>query len=401
MRKLDILVVASALFAGNTLFAQSWVIGPFVRPSEAPVIEPNQFYYFTDPITQEKTFWDAGHTFNPAATIAPNGDVAVIFRAEDTSGKDEIGGHISRLGLATSKDGLSFTVEGAPVLYPQNDDQKPNETPGGVEDPRIVVGPDGTYVMTYTQWARDRGEYTVGIATSKNLEDWTKLGPAFGKAENAKFDKLHYKSAGILTELHNGRLQAVRLHGKYWMYWGEGQIHLATSTDLIHWTPVVDAKTGLPRVVMGPRAAHFDSGFPEVGPPPVLTKKGIVLIYNGKNAGAAKPDTTASGNTDIAASKDVSAGPAAAAVGEQFAGDSTIGPGAYSVGEALFSSSDPGKLLGRTERPVLTPVWPYERHGQYTAGATFAEGLVPYQGQWLLYYGAADSVIGVASAQIR
>jgi beta-1,2-mannosidase len=401
MRRLDLLVLASALFAGTTLSAQSWVIGPFVRPSEAPVIQPNAFYYFTDPITQEKTFWDAGHVFNPGATTAPNGDVAVVFRAEDTSGKDQIGGHTSRLGLATSKDGLFFTVGGAPVLYPQNDDQKSNESPGGVEDPRIVIGPDGMYVMTYTQWARDRGEYTIGIATSKNLEDWTKVGPAFGKADNAKFDKLHYKSGGILTELHNGRLQAVRLHGKYWMYWGEIHIHLATSTDLIHWTPVVDAKTGLPQVVMSARAGHFDSGFPEVGPPPVLTKKGIVLIYNGKNSTAAKPGTAQGAlATDAAAPKDVG-GENTGAADEQFAGDSTIRPGAYSVGEALFSESDPGKLLGRTDRPVLTPVWPYERTGQYTAGATFAEGLVPFKGQWLLYYGAADSVIGVASTEVR
>ena len=72
MRNLDIFVLAAALFAGSSLSAQSWVIGPFMRPSEAPVIEPNKFYYFTDPITQEKTFWDAGHTFSPAATIAPN-----------------------------------------------------------------------------------------------------------------------------------------------------------------------------------------------------------------------------------------------------------------------------------------------------------------------------------------
>lgn len=400
MRILDVLVLASALFAGNTLSAQSWVLGPFVRPAEAPVIEPNKFYYFTDPITQEKTFWDSGHAFSPAATIAPNGDVAVVFRAEDTSGKDEIGSHTSRLGLATSKDGLSFTIEGAPVLYPQNDDQKPNESLGGVEDPRIVVGPDGMYVMTYTQRARDRGEYTVGIATSKNLEDWTKCGPAFAKSENSKFDTLHYKSAGILTELHNGRLQAVRLHGKYWMYWGEGRIHLATSTDLIHWTPVVDAKTGLPQVVMSARAGHFDSGFPEVGPPPVLTKKGIVLIYNGKNAGAQKPPTIGSSSTDPAAPKDASAMNGTVA-DDQFSGDPNIHPGAYSVGEALFSSSDPGKLIERTERPILTPVWPYERNGHYAAGATFAEGLVPYKGQWLLYYGAADSVIGAASAELR
>ena len=401
MRLLDVLVLASALFAGNTLSAQSWVIGPFVRPSETPVIQPNTFYYFTDPITQEKTFWDAGHAFSPAATIAPNGDVAVVFRAEGTSGKDQVGGPVSRLGLATSKDGLFFTIDGAPVLYPQNDDQKPNESPGGVEDPRIVIGPDGTYVMTYTQSAKDRGEYTIGIATSKNLQDWTKWGAAFGKADNAKFDMLHYKSAGILTELHNGRLQAVRLHGKYWMYWGEGQIHLATSTDLIHWTPIADAKTGLPQVVLSARAGHFDSGFPEVGPPPVLTKKGIVLIYNGKNSAAGKPGTQQGAlATDAAAPNDASAANPAAP-DAQFAADPNIRPGAYSVGEALFSASEPGKLLDRTEHPILTPVWPYERNGQYAVGATFGEGLVPYRGQWLLYYSAADSVIGVASTELR
>ncbi len=110
MRKLALLVVASVLLAGNILSAQSWGIGPFMRPSAAPVIEPNPSYYFTDPITQQRTFWAAGHTFNPAATIAPDGDVAVVFRAEDTSGSDAIGAHVSRLGLAITRDGLSFTV---------------------------------------------------------------------------------------------------------------------------------------------------------------------------------------------------------------------------------------------------------------------------------------------------
>lgn len=393
------LLLAAGILAANTLCAQSWVIGPFARPSEAPVIEPNPFYYFTDPITQQKTLWDALHTFNPAATIAPNGEIAVIFRAEDASGAAKIGEHTSRLGLATSKDGLFFTVEGAPVLYMQNDPQKVNEYPGGVEDPRIVVAPDGTYVMTYTQWARDRGQYTVGIATSKNLKDWTKWGPAFEHAGNGRYNKLLYKSAGILTELHNGRIQAVKLHGKYWMYWGEIQIHLATSTDLIHWTPVLDPATGLPRVVMSARAGHFDSGFPEVGPPPLLTKKGIVLIYNGKNSLAGSPDAKPSQAPNApAVTAATNAPPASDAA---LARDPTIRPGAYSVGEALFSASAPEKLLARTDHPVLTPVWPYERNGQYPAGTTFAEGLVAFQGQWLLYYGAADSVVGVATAEMR
>ncbi len=273
-----------------------------------------------------------------------------------------------------------------------NDEQKANEFPGGVEDPRIVIAPDGTYVMTYTQWARDQGHYTVGIATSNSLEVWKKWGPAFGEATDRQHHHLNYKSAGILTELHNGRLQAVRLHGKYWMYWGEIQVHLATSTDLIHWTPVLDTKTGLPQIVMSGRAGHFDSGFPEVGPPPLLTKKGIVLIYNGKNSDESTAD---------ARNSQVADAPKGNSVDAQRAGDSKIPPGAYSVGEALFSKSDPAKLLARTDRPVLTPVWPYERNGQYKSGTTFAEGLVPFHGKWLLYYRAADSVVGFVRSELR
>ena len=67
------------------------------------------------------------------------------------------------------------------------------------------------------------------------------------------------------------------------MYWGEGSIRLATSADLIHWTPVEDAQ-GDPIELLRPRAGHFDSTFPETGPPPVLTDAGIVVLYNGKNA---------------------------------------------------------------------------------------------------------------------
>jgi predicted GH43/DUF377 family glycosyl hydrolase len=151
---------------------------------------------------------------------------------------------------------------------------------------------------------------------------------------------------------------------------------------------------------MSARAGHFDSGFPEVGPPPLLTKKGIVLIYNGKNSMAgdltAKNSQVADGSaaTTPVDGKDTPPG------GADFAGDPMIRPGAYSVGEALFSSSDPGKLLARTDHPILSPVWPYERNGQYAFGTTFAEGLLAYQGTWLLYYGAADSVVGVARAEL-
>lgn len=342
-------------------FSQAWVIGPFTRPTSGnPVITPNPASSFDDPIRHAPVHWEALHTFNPAA-IVRNGKVYVLYRAEDDTGEMQIGMHTSRLGMAESSDGIHFTRSATPDFYPAEDAQKDREWPGGVEDPRIVESEDGMYVLTYTQW--NRKTYSVGIATSRDLTHWTKYGPAFAEAAHGKYADLKYKSAGIVTELRNGRLMAARIKGKYWMYWGEGVIRLAASTDLIHWAPVEDHQ-GKPVELLRPRAGHFDSSFPETGPPPVLTKAGIVVIYNGKNASDG--------------------------------GDSVLGTSAYAAGEALFSVDDPSHLLAQTDAPVLKPELPYEKTGQYAAGTTFAEGLVYFHDQWFLYYGCADSLVAVA-----
>jgi predicted GH43/DUF377 family glycosyl hydrolase len=342
---------------------QGWMLGPFVRATRGePVIVPDEKNVFLDPIRKKPVRWEASNTFNPAAIV--RGDsIDVLYRAEDNTGAKGIGGHTSRLGLASSTDGVFFTRYVEPVFYPADDTQKANEWPGGTEDPRIVASPDGTYVLTYTQW--NRKNYRVGIATSPDLLHWKKFGPAFADA-GPKYAQLRYKSAGIVTELHKGRPVAAKIHGKYWMYWGEKEIRLATSADLIHWTPVEDAQ-GKTVVVLAQRSGHFDSGFPEVGPPPLLTAKGILVIYNGKNGDG--PDR-----------------------------DTSIGAGAYSAGEALFSKDDPSKVLERSDKPVLQPEMPYEKTGQYAAGTTFAEGLVFYNSKWFLYYGCADSRVGVVMA---
>ena len=309
--------------------AQPWVIGPFTRPASGnPVITPNPASTFTDPILKAPVKWEALHTFNPAA-IVRDGKIYVLYRAEDNSGAMQIGMHTSRLGLAESEDGIHFTRRADPVFFPAKDSQKAREWPGGVEDPRIVEGEDGTYVLTYTQW--NRKTYSVGIATSTDLTHWTKHGPAFLTAAGGKYAHLKYKSAGIVTRLDKdkSRLIAAKIDGKYWMYWGEGAIHIATSDDLIHWTPVEDA-SGAPVELLRPRAGHFDSTFPETGPPPVLTDQGIVVLYNGKNA--------------------------------ETGGDPALGPNAYAAGEALFDAKDPKHLIEQTDAPVLKPELPYSPH---------------------------------------
>src|SRR5579862_6226187 len=321
-------VLAVALAGAQQTADHDWQIGPFTRPGTGnPVIAPNAVSVFDDPIRGGPVHWESLHTFNPAA-IVRNGRIDVLYRAEDNTGEMQIGMHTSRLGLAESEDGIHFTRRAAPVFYPAKDSQEEREWPGGVEDPRIVEAEDGTYVLTYTQW--NRKTYSVGIATSRDLEHWTKHGPAFLTAMGGKYANLMYKSAGVVTRLKDGRLIAAKVGGRYWMYWGEGSIRLATSDDAIHWTPV-EGTDGTPVELLRPRPGHFDSTFPETGPPPILTSAGIVVLYNGKNATEG--------------------------------GDPSMGPNAYAAGEALFDASNPAHLLEQTDKPELKPELPYEKTG--------------------------------------
>ena len=76
-------------------------------------------------------------------------------------------------------------------------------------------------------------------------------------------------------------------------------------------------------------------------------------------------------------------------------GDESLPKGAYCSGQALFSSSDPTLLIDRLDNYFLRPDQPYEMEGQINQ-VCFIEGLVPFNGKWFLYYGTADSKIGMA-----
>ena len=335
------------------LLIQSWMLGPFTKPSQAnPVITPSPTARFRSAINDSVVAWEAYATFNPAAVVR-GGKIFLLYRAEDASGQEQIGGHTSRLGLAESTDGLHFTRRPAPVLYPDTDDQRQNEWPGGVEDPRIVESEDGTYIVTYTQWNRDVPR--LAVATSRDLLTWTKHGPAFARASGGKYLRSESKSGAILTRKQGDRLIATRVNGKYWMYWGVPTIRLATSDNLLDWTPVEDS-AGQAIPALSARSRGFDSWLVEAGPPALLTAAGIVVLYN--------------------------------------AGDSATRT--YSAGQALFDRNDPRRLIARADSAFIKPTEPYERTGQYTAGTTFVEALVSFKGKWFLYYGTADSRVGVA-----
>src|SRR5712664_3486925 len=342
---------------------RAWVFGPFQKPSEAnPVITPSRTSRFVSAMNDTSVAWEAYATFNPAAVVR-DGKVYLLYRAEDASGEARIGGHTSRIGLAESADGLRFTRRAAPVLYPDRDPQTRFEWPGGVEDPRIVETDDSTYVLTYTQWNRDIPR--LAVATSRDLIRWTKHGPAFAHAAGGKYLRFESKSGAILSRVEGDRVIATRVHGKYWMYFGVPDLHIATSDNLLDWTPVEDDNGRLINV-LSPRPGYFDSWLVEAGPPALLTANGggIVVLYNAGNSATH--------------------------------GDSTLPARVYTGGQALFDARNPLKLIARSDAPFIRPTESYERTGQYPEGTTFVEGLVPFRGRWFLYYGTADSRVGVA-----
>jgi predicted GH43/DUF377 family glycosyl hydrolase len=338
-----------------------WMLGPFEKPRGVnPILVPNKQATFRPPGADAAVHWEETATFNPAAVVR-DGKVYVLYRAEDATGETKIGFHTSRIGLAESGDGLRFARRETPVLFPSDDAQRANESPGGVEDPRIVETDDGRYVLTYTQW--NRSVPRLAVATSRDLLTWEKHGPAFTKAGGGKYLGVESKSGSIVSRLVGDRLVATRIDGKYWMYYNVPNVLIATSDNLIDWTPL-EVSDGRPLAVLAPRPGYFDSWLVEPGPPALLTSAGIVLLYNAGNS-------------------------------ETF-GEPSLPARVYTAGQALFDARNPIKLLDRTERPFLRPTEEYERTGQYPEGTTFVEGLVRFKGRWLLYYGSADSRVGVA-----
>ncbi len=253
-------------------------------------------------LSPQGSTWESAGTFNPAV-VFHNGKFVMLYRAQDASGT-------SRLGYAESTDGLHFTRRPDPVLSPE----APYEKDGGVEDPRLQKFGD-IYYLTYTGY--NKKDAQLCLATSRDLTHWERKGVIL-PAYKGNWNKAWTKSGAIVPE---------KIDGKYWMYW---------------------------------------LGTAEPGPPPILTERGIVFIYNG-------------------------------------ADDQLV----YRTAVAIFDRRDPRKLLFRSDQPIFTPEKQWEKVGQvpnvvFVEGMVLVkgkdEGMVRHGGRYLFYYGAADKYIGVAEA---
>ena len=344
----------------ENIITDYWQWKPFIKIDSAnPVMTPDPSTTFHCPIRGELVRWEEKDVFNPAAVVRDN-MIQMIYRAEDIVGKHA---GTSRLGLASSTDGLSFERLDKPVFYPDHDEMKIFEWEGGVEDPRIVESEEGLYIMTYTSY--DGEIARLCLASSPDLLTWEKHGLVLGKLKNGKYRDLWSKSGSIVCKSQGDRLIASRINGKYWMYWGDTDIFLATSENLIDWQPL-ENEDGSIKIIFGPRKGYFDSDLVEPGPPAIITDDGIWMIYNSRN------------HADW--------------------GDKSLPEGTYAAGQILFDINDPRKVIARSEKYFFKPENDYEITGQ-VGNVCFIEALVHFHQKWYLYYGTADSKIAVAVLQ--
>ena len=329
----------------------NWAMLNFVKADSInPILSPTSKEKFNCPLTNQTVAWSEKNVLNPAA-IVKDGKVYLLYRSQDSA-------MTSRIGLAVSNDGLHFSKLPEPVLFPAEDSMKKYEWKGGVEDPRIVESETGEYILTYTSY--DGHTARLCLATSKDLQHWTKQGLVL---KDEKYKDSWSKSGAIVAEKRGDKIVAVKINRKYWMYFGDTDLFIATSEDLIHWTVGENEESKKMISVLHPRMGYFDSRLVEPGPFALLQEDGIHLIYNGSNAAnfndAALPKFT------------------------------------YSAGQALFDKNQPYKLINRTDSSFIKPDKKYEKEGEVNE-VCFVEGLVYFKNKWFLYYGTADSKIAVA-----
>jgi beta-1,2-mannobiose phosphorylase / 1,2-beta-oligomannan phosphorylase len=273
--------------------------------------------------------------FNPAAASL-DGETVLLARVEDRRG-------ISHLTVAHSADGVDgWSIQPEPLLAA--DDGVASEQ-WGFEDPRTVwVDELGRFVITCTAYGP--AGPAVFLATTEDFSSVERYGIVRHPED---------KNAALLPHRIDGRW--VLLHRPKTQFGGaHGEIVLSRSADLVSWSA--------PEQVLQPRpGAWWDSLRIGLGPPPLRTEHGWLLVYHGV--------------------KDTVAGEV------------------YRVGLVLLDLHEPTRVLRRLPTWILAPVAPYERTGD-VPNVVFPCGLLhdSVSDEIRLYYGAADSSICLATARL-
>ncbi|HBA45867.1 MAG: Glycosidase-related protein [Candidatus Nomurabacteria bacterium GW2011_GWF2_40_31] len=298
--------------------------------------------YLKNPIITPKTThpWEAKATFNPA--VLRLGDTThILYRALSAD-------NTSSIGYAASKDGVNIDERLSEPIYSSRESFESKKVAGansGCEDPRLTkIGK--TIYMCYTAFD-GIGPARVAITSisEKNFlqKNWKWEKPVVITPEG--FDD---KDTCIFPE---------KTKGKYFILHRVGDQICGDYFKTLNFKNETVKKCIR---IIGPRINSWDSSKVGITAPPIKTKYGWLLLYHG---------VSKSHNT-------------------------------YRVGAVLLDKNDPALVISRTTDPIFEPREPYEKLG-IVNNVVFPCGMALQDDLLYIYYGAADSVVGVATVELN
>jgi len=313
--------------------------GIIERYDENPVLTPN-----------EENWWESKSVFN-CASIYDGKRVHLLYRAVG-----EYRDYISRIGYASSNDGYTFTRNKGTATDPVEEYEK-----YGIEDPRLFQLESRTY-FTYvvpSNYVRELPIVSSALATTEDYREFKRLGIITPMLHDDKdvvyFSAKMSPTSGDLKSLneHDGKCYFSLHRPSSWIGSSYGverpSIWLAESSNLTNFQKY--------SILLKPEQ-DWEAAKVGAGPPPIKTKRGWLVIYHGVS------------NSKV-----------------------------YRAGAAVLDLNEPNIVLGRCTSPILEPEREYETRGDVN-NVVFPSGACVIDGKLFLYYGAADKVCCLATANL-
>jgi predicted GH43/DUF377 family glycosyl hydrolase len=321
------------------------------RYKKNPILVPN-----------EANWWESKAVFNCAILHYEN-KFHMLYRAIG-----EYERYISRIGYASSTDGYSFARSNHIALEPTQDYEQ-----YGIEDPRMVEIDNQVYItyVILSAYVTDGAivEASTALATTTDFLKYTRLGVITTKGSNNKDVVLFPEKMSQQQQQQSSVLSSPSSSnntdgaGKYFfLHRPSGWIGSKYGVNKPSiWLGEGNALTNFEKhtLLLKPEE-DWEELKVGAGPPPIKTTTGWLVIYHG-------------------VSRDK----------------------VYRAGAALLDLHDPSKIIGRTKTPILEPKEPYEKFGDINNVVFPTGACVVDNDKLFVYYGSADRVCCLATADLN
>ncbi|HEX6670891.1 MAG TPA: hypothetical protein VF084_01565 [Nitrososphaeraceae archaeon] len=309
--------------------------------------------YLNNPIltANKNNWWESKAVFNCTASYDGR-KIHMLYRAIG-----EYDHYISRIGYGNSTDGFNFTRRNNPAIFPTEEYEI-----YGMEDPRATQIGDEIFIsyVVLSDYVKSYPKVFSALAVTKDYKKFNKLGiitKNFNYNKGITFFPGKFKLDYNLSNNNNTN------NNTYYLILHRPDISIDLNLKKLGrdiYLSITNSLSTLNNsiILLKPEQAWENLKI-GTGPSPIKTRKGWLLFYHGVSIDRI-----------------------------------------YRVGAALLDLKDPRQIIARTKQPLLEPVEKYEKIGDVN-NVVFPTGAVVIDDKILLYYGGADKVCCLASANLN